>query len=104
MDGRDVGVVLLGTDAEVHAAGPRALDEIGDDLLKQELVRRKVVGSKISIRLGPIGGQLPKVPIGQPLRQLGAGRHNRGPTGDLEREDGQPADHCARQKYPPHMA
>ena len=50
---RDVREVLLGTDAEVHAAGlSSARTSVGNDELKPALVRDEVVGVEVAARLG----------------------------------------------------
>ena len=73
----DVGEVLLGTDAEVDAAGRQHRLEVRDDGLKRVLVGEKVVGSKRAAGLGELGDQLPERLVAQSRRQTLARRRAR---------------------------
>ena len=70
MERRDVGEVLIGPHAEIHAVGRHALRELGNDFLERRFVRDEIVGSEKSVRLGEVRDHLPERAVRQLLRQV----------------------------------
>jgi len=64
----DVGEVLVGTDAEVHAAGLHSVLESRDDRLVLHLVRDEVARRKVAARLGELRDHPPEVAVLEPGR------------------------------------
>jgi hypothetical protein len=76
--GGDVAEVLLGTDAEIRAAGGDGSNELGDDGLETALVGYQVFGMEHPVRLRPFRGKPPEFPIGE------AGRNRRVPNAKVD--------------------
>ncbi len=64
------GKFCSGPDAEVHAPGLGDLNQIRNDDLIAALVREKVVGLELAVRLGGALGERPEFLIGEFRRQI----------------------------------
>ena len=73
----DVREVLVGTDAQVHAAGLDDPRERRQDDLQRVFVRDEVVGPEVPAGLGEVVDQAPELLIAQVRRKLDAGRDER---------------------------
>src|SRR2546421_9526621 len=81
----DVSEILLRADAQISPARLRRARQIGNDVLKPELVREKVVRTKRAVRLREVGDEPPEFLIPE-LRREGVGRRTKAFDGRHERE------------------
>ncbi len=90
LEGGDVGEVLLGTDAEVDAIDLRTANELGDHVLKEDLVRQEVVGSELAIGFRQLGDEGPVVAVGELVGKRRCDRADRirRQPGEGQRENG----------------
>src|SRR5262245_61135833 len=63
LDGCNVGEVLLGSDANVHAARLRNLDQLWNHELESHLIREEIVRTEGSIWLGELCDEIPELVI-----------------------------------------
>src|SRR6266513_4815439 len=65
----DVGKVLFGTNAQIHATLFGSVQELRDDVLKRRFVREKVVRPEYTVFLGKFFRQTPELLVGKFLRR-----------------------------------
>lgn len=92
----DVGEVLLGPDAQIHAARFDRRLQLGDHELQADLVRQEVVGPEVAVGLGEIAAELPQLSVAEARGDRADGLRGQRRGGD-ERCDGDNGSSPVRQ-------
>ena len=67
LHGSDVGEVLLGSNADVNAAGRRDLEELRNHVLHPHFVRQQVIGAEEAVGFRKLGDEIPEFCIAQAI-------------------------------------